>query len=92
MVILVIIAGCRVERVLVDQGNSANVLFWSAFQKLGFSDSSLEECLGTLIGFTGRRGKYIMPFEQMRIHLLELDPRFDREDTRLQLDEDLKEI
>ncbi|RDX66822.1 hypothetical protein CR513_54375, partial [Mucuna pruriens] len=34
----------------------------------------------------GKRGKHIT-----RVHLLELDPRFDREDTKPQLDEDLKE-
>ncbi|RDX93886.1 hypothetical protein CR513_23788, partial [Mucuna pruriens] len=54
-VISVIIADYRVEWVLVDQGSSANVLFWLAFKKLGFSESSLEDCLGTLIGFAGEQ-------------------------------------
>ncbi|RDX85694.1 hypothetical protein CR513_33079, partial [Mucuna pruriens] len=49
MVISVIIANYRVEKVLVDQGSLANILFWLAFQKLGFSESSLEECLRTFI-------------------------------------------
>ncbi|RDX82083.1 hypothetical protein CR513_37165, partial [Mucuna pruriens] len=40
----------------------------------------------------GRQGRYTKSEEQMRIHLLELDPRFDREDTRPQPDEDLKEV
>ncbi|RDX87981.1 hypothetical protein CR513_30481, partial [Mucuna pruriens] len=114
MVIFVIIVDYRVEQVLVDQGSSTNVLFWPAFKKLGFSKSSLEECLRTLIDFVGvihvdqriaRRcydestwvlegkcGTHIMPDEQTRMHLLELDPRFDREDARPQPDEDLKEI
>ncbi|RDY12139.1 hypothetical protein CR513_03111, partial [Mucuna pruriens] len=45
----------HVERVLMNQGSSASVLFWLAFKKLGFSKSSLEECPRTLIGFAGEQ-------------------------------------
>ncbi|RDY03156.1 hypothetical protein CR513_13304, partial [Mucuna pruriens] len=45
MVIFVIIVDYWVEWVLVDQGSSANVLFWPALK-------NLEKCPGTLIGFT----------------------------------------
>ncbi|RDX91165.1 hypothetical protein CR513_26881, partial [Mucuna pruriens] len=55
MVISIIIADYRVKQVLVDQGSSANVLFWQAFQKLGFLESSLEECPRTLIDFAGEQ-------------------------------------
>jgi len=34
LVISVVTAGRRVHRVLVDQGSSANVMFWSTFNKL----------------------------------------------------------
>ncbi|RDX92566.1 hypothetical protein CR513_25294, partial [Mucuna pruriens] len=51
MVISMVIADYKVERVLVDQGSLTNVLFWSAFQKMGFSEPNLEVCQGTLIGF-----------------------------------------
>ncbi|RDX86159.1 hypothetical protein CR513_32545, partial [Mucuna pruriens] len=53
MVISLIIAEYRVERVLVDQGSSENVLLWLAFQKLDFSKSRLEEYPRTLISFVG---------------------------------------
>ncbi|RDX96719.1 hypothetical protein CR513_20590, partial [Mucuna pruriens] len=55
MVISVIIADYRVKWVLVDQGSSTNILFWPVFKKLGLLESSLEDCLGTLIGFTGEQ-------------------------------------
>ncbi|RDY14610.1 hypothetical protein CR513_00308, partial [Mucuna pruriens] len=113
MVISVIIVDYRVKRVLIDQGNSANMLFWLAFQKLGLLESSIEVCPRMLIGFADEQveirdminlvtilgigsimkvtRKYIVLDEEKRIHLLELDPRFDREDARPQPDEDLKE-
>ncbi|RDY13113.1 hypothetical protein CR513_02005, partial [Mucuna pruriens] len=128
----------HVERVLVDQGSSTNVLFWSAFQKMGFSESNLEACQGTLIRFAGEQVKIqgVINLETMmgtgstakvlvgvirvdqrvawkcydestrvtdgwhgactrleaRVHILEMDPRFDQEDTCPRPDEDLKEV
>ncbi|RDY03010.1 hypothetical protein CR513_13460, partial [Mucuna pruriens] len=38
------------------------------------------------------RGRHIKPNEHSQVHLLELDPRFGREDARPQPNEDLKEI
>ncbi|RDY10405.1 hypothetical protein CR513_05073, partial [Mucuna pruriens] len=42
-------------KVLIDQGSSTNVLYWSTFQKLGLPTSSLEECSETLFRFIGER-------------------------------------
>ncbi|RDY06928.1 hypothetical protein CR513_09025, partial [Mucuna pruriens] len=56
MVISVITAEYKVERVLINQGSSTNILYWSTFQKLGLSTSILKECLGTLFTFAGERG------------------------------------
>ncbi|RDX95504.1 hypothetical protein CR513_21960, partial [Mucuna pruriens] len=55
MVISIVVANCKVERVLVDQGSLANVLFWMTFQKLGMAEEKLEACLSTLIGFVGEQ-------------------------------------
>ncbi|RDX78376.1 hypothetical protein CR513_41356, partial [Mucuna pruriens] len=41
----------KIERVLLDQESFANVLYWSMFQRLGLSTSTLEECSRTLFGF-----------------------------------------
>ncbi|RDX96005.1 hypothetical protein CR513_21384, partial [Mucuna pruriens] len=55
MVISLIITDYRVERVLVDQGSLANVLFWLAFCKMGFSKANLEACQEILIEFTSEQ-------------------------------------
>ncbi|XP_068486916.1 uncharacterized protein [Phaseolus vulgaris] len=53
VVISVVTAGRRVHRVLVDLGSSANVMFWSTFNKLQLSPDLLRPYTGCLYGFTG---------------------------------------
>ena len=50
VVILVVTAGRRVHQVLVDQGSSADVLFWSTFNKLQLSPDQLRSYDGCLYG------------------------------------------
>ncbi|RDX73390.1 Retrovirus-related Pol polyprotein, partial [Mucuna pruriens] len=51
MVISVIVADYKVERVLIDQGSSANILYWSAFEKMGLQHLNASQ--GALYGFAG---------------------------------------
>ncbi|RDX95699.1 hypothetical protein CR513_21741, partial [Mucuna pruriens] len=53
MVISVAAEGFKVERVLVDQGSSANILYGSTYRKLGLSE--LKEMRGCLYGFSGEK-------------------------------------
>jgi len=53
MVISVVTTRRKVHRVLVDQGSSANVMFWSTFNKLQLSPDLLRPYTGCLYGFTG---------------------------------------
>ncbi|RDX99702.1 hypothetical protein CR513_17219, partial [Mucuna pruriens] len=53
MVISVTAKQYKIERVLVDQGSLANILYWVAVQKLGIRD--LTRCEGVLYGFAGER-------------------------------------
>ena len=53
VVISVITAGRRVHRVLVDQGSSTDVMFWSTFNKLQLSPDLLRPYTGCLYGFAG---------------------------------------
>jgi len=51
VVISVVTAGRRVHRVLVDQGSSADVMFWLTFNKLQLSSDMLRPYTGCLYGF-----------------------------------------
>ncbi|RDY09049.1 hypothetical protein CR513_06652, partial [Mucuna pruriens] len=51
MVISVVVKQYKIERVLIDQGSSANILYWTTAQKLGVR--SLTRCEGVLYGFIG---------------------------------------
>ncbi|RDX79444.1 hypothetical protein CR513_40127, partial [Mucuna pruriens] len=53
MVISVIATKYKIKQVLVDQGSSANILYWSTFQKMRLP--RLVECPRTLYGFTSER-------------------------------------
>ncbi|RDY07703.1 hypothetical protein CR513_08149, partial [Mucuna pruriens] len=55
MVISVVATEYKIERVLIDQGSSANILYWSTYHKMKLSPSSLIECPGALYGFAGER-------------------------------------
>jgi len=52
-VISVVTARRKVQRVLVDQGSSADVMFLSTFNKLQFSPDLLRPYIGCLYGFVG---------------------------------------
>ena len=53
VVILVVTTGRRVHRVLINQGNSADVMFWSTFNKLQLSPYHLKPYTDCLYGFVG---------------------------------------
>jgi len=53
VVISVVIAERKVHRVLVDQGSSTDVMFWSIFNKLQLSPDQLRPYTGCLYGFAG---------------------------------------
>jgi len=52
MVISLVTAGRKVHRVLVDQGSSADVMFWTTFNKLKLSPYRLRPYTGCLYGFS----------------------------------------
>ena len=53
IVISLVTAGRTVHRVLVDQGSSADVMFWPTFEKLQLSPDQLRPYGGCLYGFIG---------------------------------------
>ncbi len=53
VVISMIVNKFDVKRVLVDNGSSANVLYYHAYQKMGSTGSQLRRINAPLVGFTG---------------------------------------
>ncbi|RDX69355.1 hypothetical protein CR513_51539, partial [Mucuna pruriens] len=53
MVISVVTEDFKIERVLIDQGSSANILYGSTYRRMGLS--GLKETPGCLYGFSGER-------------------------------------
>jgi len=53
VVISVVTTGRKVHHVLVDQGSSGNVMFWSIFNRLQLSTDQLMPYVGCLYGFAG---------------------------------------
>ncbi|RDY06096.1 hypothetical protein CR513_09967, partial [Mucuna pruriens] len=55
MVILVVAAEYKVERVLIDQGTSANILYRSTLERMQLPVGLVQTCPRSLYGFTGKR-------------------------------------
>ncbi|XP_020205193.1 uncharacterized protein LOC109790452 [Cajanus cajan] len=57
MVISVEIHNCVMRKTLVDQGSSADILYWNTFKQLGIPESELVPYDEPLVGFSGERVK-----------------------------------
>ena len=55
LVVRVVVANKTVHRVLVDNGSSADIIFASAFDKMGFGSERLEPVNTHLRGFSGEK-------------------------------------
>ncbi|RDX75844.1 hypothetical protein CR513_44234, partial [Mucuna pruriens] len=53
MVISMGVAGYKVERVLINQGSSANILYRSTLKKMQLPSGLIQPCPGNLYGFAG---------------------------------------
>lgn len=53
MVIMIVIINWDVRKVLIDEGSSCDILFWSTFQRLDVSHMLVKPYLEPLIGFIG---------------------------------------
>ncbi|XP_057444038.1 uncharacterized protein LOC130736212 [Lotus japonicus] len=55
IVVMLMIAEYEIERVLLDQGSSADLIYGDAFEKLGLTESDLQPYDGSLVGFSGEK-------------------------------------
>ncbi|XP_048623911.1 uncharacterized protein LOC125592631 [Brassica napus] len=53
LVIRIDVGGCELSRVMIDTGSSADVLFYEAFKKMGFTKALLKQERTPFIGFEG---------------------------------------
>ena len=71
LVTRVVVANKTIHRVLVDNGSSANIIFASAFDKLGIGREKLEPVSTYLRGFSGER---MLPLGSTQLVLTLGDP------------------
>ena len=71
LVIRAIVANKTIHRVLVDNGSSADIIFASAFGKMGIGREKLEPVKAYLHGFSGKR---VLPMGSIQLVLTLGDP------------------
>ena len=71
LVIKTIVANKTIHRVLIDNGNSIDIIFASAFEKMGIRREKLEPVNACLRGFSGER---VLPLGSVQIVLTLGDP------------------
>ena len=78
LVIKVIVANKTIHRVLVDNGSSTNIIFASAFDKMGIGREKLELVNAYLCGFSGER---VLPLGSVQLVLTLRDPPYQATTT-----------
>ena len=71
LVILVVVANKTIHRVLINNGSSANIIFASAFDKMGIGREKLEPISTHLQGFSGEK---VLPMGSIQLVLTLGDP------------------
>ena len=71
LVIRAVVANKTIHRVLVDNGSSTDIIFTSAFDKMGIGREKLEPVNTHLRGFSGER---VLPLEETQLVLTLGDP------------------
>ena len=55
LVISLLIANCRIKRILVDKGSSTNDIFLSALKEMNIDEAHIHRCSTVLVGFNGEQ-------------------------------------
>ncbi|XP_061340668.1 uncharacterized protein LOC133287130 [Gastrolobium bilobum] len=53
LVITGVLVNCRVKRIFIDHGSSADIILWDAFQRMNLDEKDLKPCVTKLVGFNG---------------------------------------
>ena len=73
LVIRVVVANKTIHKVLIDNGSSTDIIFASAFDKMGIGREMLEPVKAHLRGFFGER---VLPLGSIQLGLTLGDPSF----------------
>ncbi|KAL5572667.1 hypothetical protein UlMin_022264 [Ulmus minor] len=55
LVISLLVANCKIKRILVDNGSSTNVLFLNMLKEMKIDESNIRRCATVLVGFSGEQ-------------------------------------
>ena len=73
LVISLLIANCRIKRILVDNGSSTNVIILNALREMNIDESHIHRHSTVLVGFSGEQnfalGDITLPFYVARVNL-----------------------
>ncbi|XP_062080216.1 uncharacterized protein LOC133784968 [Humulus lupulus] len=58
---------CQLGRVLVNGGSGVDVLFWEAFQKMGFEENQIRPTIAPILGFNSQR---VYPKGAIRLNVI----------------------
>lgn len=66
LVVIAKIGSCKVHRILVNDGNSVNLLSYSAYSRMGLHNKYLRRVNASIYGFTGN---YIKPKGSIKLSI-----------------------
>ena len=73
LVISLLVANCRIKRILVDNGSSTNVIFLSALKKMNIDEAHIHRHSTVLVEFSGEQkftlGDITLPVYAARVNL-----------------------
>ena len=78
LVVHAVVANKTIHRVLIDNGNSADIIFTSAFDKMGIGNEKLEPVNTHLRGFSGEK---VLPLGSIQLVLTLGEPPFQATTT-----------
>jgi hypothetical protein len=55
LVVTMTVANCSVRRILIDNGSSADILYWTAFSQMKISQDKMRPIRTPLVGFAGEK-------------------------------------
>ena len=72
LVISLLIANCRIKRILIDNGSSTNVIFLNALREMNIDESYIHRFSKILVGLTSEH-KFILGYITLSVYSTEVN-------------------